>query len=93
MGCNSSLGASQSLLLSLAQISLLLHTTQQQVAWCSSLHLGGSSEGIEFLVVPLSSSDGSSAGIGELGLVLGAEEVGDGVSVLVCVQWDDSVDA
>ena len=93
MGCNSSLGTSQSLLLSLAQISLLLHTAQQQVAWCSSLHLRGSSESIEFLVVPLSSSDGSSAGIGELGLVLRAEEIGDGVSVLVRIQGNDSVDA
>lgn len=58
-------------------------------AWSS----GGAGEGEELLVVPLAGGDEAALGVGEEGVVLGAQEVGDGVAVLGVVVGDDAVDA
>lgn len=75
------------------QILVLLHTAQQQVSWSLRLVIRRAHECEELLVVPLASSDISALGVGELGVVLSSEEIGNGVAVLIVVQWYDSVDA
>ena len=50
-------------------------------------------EGEELLVVPLSGGDISALAVGEHGLVLGAEEIGNRVAVLGRVEGDHPVDA
>lgn len=53
----------------------------------------GVGESLELLVVPLSGSDGAALRVDEHGVVLGTQEVSDGVAVLSRVEWHNAVNA
>lgn len=72
---------------------LLGHAAEDHGAGGEGLELGRGGEGEELLVVPLAGGDVAALGVGEHGLVLGAQEVGDGVAVLGGVEGHDAVDA
>lgn len=79
--------------LRLSRLVLLLHATQDHGARGQGLDLGRAREGEELLVVPLAGGDVAALAVGEHGVVLGAQEVGDGVAVLCGVQGHHAVDA
>lgn len=69
------------------------HATVQHRRRGKSLDIRGSLEQEELLVVPLASSDVAALAVLEHGVVLGTEEVSNGVAVLIRAEGHDTVDA
>lgn len=74
-------------------LAILLHATQDHRLGSHGLPNLGVGESLELLVVPLSGSDGAALRVDEHGVVLGTQEVSDGVAVLSRVEWHNAVDA